>query len=48
MKNAIVKALMKAVPVCAMLAVVVSANSAASPWNGQPAAPKSLDKYKKF
>lgn len=36
------------IPVMAALAMVVSANSIASPVHGQPVPPKSLKKYRKF
>lgn len=42
------KALVTALPVIAMFAVTVSANTIASPCVGQPVPPENLKKYRKF
>lgn len=42
------KALIAVLPVMAMFAVTVSANTIASPTCGQPVPPENLKKYRKF
>lgn len=48
LKNRAISFLLRVVPACAMLAVIANANSAVSPWNGQPTPPENLKKYRKF
>lgn len=36
------------IPAVAAVAMTISANSIASPYNGQPVPPESLKKYRKF
>ena len=40
--------LIKFVPVCAALMVVIKSNSTSTLMNGQPEVPKGLKKYRKF
>ena len=44
--NKVVPTLIKIVPVCSALMLVI--NSTSTIWNGQPEAPKGLKKYRKF
>ena len=44
--NKVVPTLIKFVPVCAALMLVINSNSTI--LNGQPEAPKGLKKYRKF
>lgn len=46
--NNVVPALIKIVPVCSALMLVINSNSTSTVWNGQPEAPKGLKKYRKF
>lgn len=48
LKEKIVPAIMKLVPVCAAMMLVINANSTASIINGQPEVPASAKKYRKF
>lgn len=51
MKKALSKAigaLMTSIPVIAAVAMTISANSIASPINGQPIPPQNMKKYRKF
>ena len=40
--------LIKIVPVCAALMLVINSNSTSTVMNGQPEPPKGLKKYRKF
>ena len=44
----VVPALIKIVPVCAALMLVINSNSTSTLVNGQPEPPKGLKKYRKF
>ena len=46
--NKVVPTLIKFVPVCAALMLVINSNSTSTILNGQPEAPKGLKKYRKF
>lgn len=46
--NKVMKAFISVLPVMAMFAVTVSANTIASPTCGQPISPINLKKYRKF
>ena len=46
--NKVVPTLIKFVPVCAALMLVINSNSTSTIGNGQPEAPKGLKKYRKF
>lgn len=51
MKNCLKKAAaaaISAIPAVATVAMTISANNIASPYNGQPVPPASLKKYRKF
>lgn len=47
-KASVCKAALSAVSVCTRAMLLTSANSVASPVNGQAEPPKSLKKYRKF
>ncbi len=47
-KGKVINAIFKALPVLTLAAVVINANSVASPTNGQPVPPSDLKKYRKF
>ncbi len=47
-KGKVFNAIFKALPVLTLAAVVINANSVASPTNGQPVPPSDLKKYRKF
>ena len=46
--NKVVPTLIKFVPVCAALMLVINSNSTSTIVNGQPEEPKGLKKYRKF
>ena len=46
--NKVVPTLIKFVPVCAALMLVINSNSTSTLMNGQPEVPKGLKKYRKF
>ena len=46
--NKVVPTLIKFVPVCAALMLVINSNSTSTILNGQPESPKGLKKYRKF
>lgn len=47
-KTKAVPALLKIVPACAALMLIINSNSTSTILNGQPEPPKSLKKYRKF
>jgi hypothetical protein len=48
LQGKVMQVLVKAIPVLSVMALIVNANSTASPINGQPASPSSMKKYRKF
>lgn len=47
-KSKVVPAMLKLVPVCAALMLIINSNSTSTSLNGQAETPKGLKKYRKF
>lgn len=47
-KTKVLPTLLKIVPVCAALMLIINSNSTATSLNGQAEPPKGLKKYRKF